>query len=78
MEAGWVLAPAAQGRGLAEEAMRALLRWAVDLSPPARLTCIIRPDHAASLHVAGKLGFREFARTSYKGGPMVLLERPAA
>ncbi len=75
MEAGWVLSAAAQGRGLAEEAMRAALAWADAHRPGRRITCIIRPDHAASLHVAAKLGFRAFARCDYLGAPMVLLER---
>ena len=75
MEAGWALAGAAQGRGLAEEAMRAALAWAATHGIGERITCIISPDHAASLHVADKLGFAEFARTSYSGQPIVLLER---
>lgn len=76
MEAGWVLAPAFHGRGLAEEAMRAALAWAEAHGPRDRLTCIVHPDHAASLRVATKLGFREFARSAYHGAPTVLLERP--
>jgi RimJ/RimL family protein N-acetyltransferase len=75
LEAGWVLARAAQGRGLAEEAMRAALGWAEAALPARRITCIIRPDHAASLRVAAKLGFRVFAHGSYTGAPVLLLER---
>lgn len=75
LEAGWVLARAAQGRGLAEEAMRAALAWADSHLPPRRVTCIIRPDHAASLRVAAKLGFAAFAHASYNGAPILLLER---
>lgn len=77
LEAGWVLARAAQGRGLAEEAMRAALGWAATALPARRITCIIRPDHAASLRVAAKLGFTVFAHASYSGGPMLLLDRAA-
>lgn len=40
-------------------------------------TCMIEPDHAASLHVAGKLGFTRFAHGLYGGRPVVLLERRA-
>ncbi len=76
MEAGWVLSTAAHGRGLAEEAMRAALAWAAEHGSGTRITCIIRPEHAASLHVAGKLGFSEVARSVYAGGPMILLDRP--
>lgn len=76
MEAGWALSTAMQGRGLAEEAMRAALSWAEQHGRGSRITCIIHPDHAASLHVAGKLGFTEFGRSTYHGSPIVLLERP--
>ncbi len=76
MEAGWALAGAFQGRGLAEEAMRAMLLWGGDHGVGPRLTCIIHPDHAASLRVAAKLGFAEAARSTYHGAPVVILERP--
>ena len=76
MEAGWGLAATHQGRGLAEEAMRAALDWAARAGTGERITCMIDPAHAASLRVAAKLGFREFARASYHDRPMVLLDRP--
>jgi len=76
MEAGWALRAAAQGQGLAEEAMRAALAWGDVHGRGTRFTCMIEPDHVASLHVAGKLGFTRFAEGVYGGRPMVLLERP--
>lgn len=75
MEAGWALVGAAQGKGLAEEAMRAALDWGDTHGTGERFTCMIQPDHGASLHVARKLGFAEFTRSSYNGQPVVLLER---
>jgi RimJ/RimL family protein N-acetyltransferase len=75
LEAGWVLATAAHGKGLAEEAMQACLDWADRTLPDKRVTCIIRPDHAASLHIAMKLGFREFSTSDYTGKPIAVLER---
>jgi RimJ/RimL family protein N-acetyltransferase len=75
-EAGWVLVTEAHGKGYAEEAMRACLDWADSALPGMRMTCIIRPDHAASLHIARKLGFSAFATSDYAGEPIVLLERP--
>jgi RimJ/RimL family protein N-acetyltransferase len=75
MEAGWVLTGAMHGRRLAEEAMVAALAWADQHRSGSRITCMIQPDHAASLHVAGKLGFAEFARSVYNGHPVVLMER---
>ncbi|MFT0861613.1 GNAT family N-acetyltransferase [Ancylobacter sp. G4_0304] len=76
METGWVLAGAMQGKGLAEEAMRAALGWAREHGKGERLTCMIEVEHAASLHVAGKLGFTTFARATYNGKDVTLLERP--
>lgn len=76
METGWVLAPAFHGRGLAEEAMRAALSWAGAHGVGDRLTCIIHPDHGASLRVAQKLGFTETARSHYHDAPVVILDRP--
>lgn len=74
LETGWALAPAAQGRGLAEEAVRAVLAWGAEVFPDKRKTCMIEADHAASLHIAGKLGFRRYATGTYQGKEMVLLE----
>ncbi|WP_428029656.1 GNAT family N-acetyltransferase [Ancylobacter sp.] len=76
MEAGWVFAGAAQGKGYAQEAMAAALGWADAHRAETRITCMIEPTHAASLHVAGTLGFRHSADGLYNGHPMVLLERP--
>jgi RimJ/RimL family protein N-acetyltransferase len=76
MEAGWILAEEAQGRGLAEEAMRAALGWADVHGTGERIACIIHPDHAGSLRVAEKLGFVATGEGIYNGGPMVMLERP--
>lgn len=75
LEAGWVLTGAVQGRGFAEEAMRAALAWADGRGTGSRVTCIIDPGNAASLRVAGKLGFVETARPVYRDGPVVMLER---
>lgn len=76
MEAGWCLVGAMQGRGLAEDAMRPALAWAGRHGVGPRITCMIDPEHAASLHIAGKLGFVAFAHSVYNGRPVVLLERP--
>jgi RimJ/RimL family protein N-acetyltransferase len=76
METGWGLTAAFQGKGLAEEAVRAAIGWADQYQKHWRLTCMIAPEHGASLHVASKLGFSEFARTTYHDEAVVLLERP--
>ncbi|BCH20294.1 GNAT family N-acetyltransferase [Mesorhizobium sp. L-8-3] len=75
LEAGWALRPAAHGKGFATEAVGAALVWGGDNFPDKRITCMIDPENTASLRVAEKLGFREFARTEFHGGPIILLER---
>ena len=75
METGWGLTAPMQGQGLAEEAVRAAIGWASANGKGDRLTAIIDPDNGASLRVAEKLGFREFARSTYHDSPIVMLER---
>jgi RimJ/RimL family protein N-acetyltransferase len=74
-EAGWVLAPWAHGRGYATEAMQTALAWSDAHLGGRRSVCMIDPGNDASIRVAGKLGFREFTRTTYKGDPAILFER---
>jgi RimJ/RimL family protein N-acetyltransferase len=74
-ESGWVLAPWAHGRGLATEAVLAVLGWHDARSAGGSTVCIIDPDNAPSLRVAAKCGYRELARTSYKGEPTTVFER---
>jgi len=75
-EIGWVLARWSHGRGYATEAAQAALRWLEGALGPQRTVCIINDDNRASLRVADKCGYREFARTQYKGSAVVVLERP--
>ena len=72
-----MLSAAAHGKGIAEEATKAALAWAEQIHATKRMTCIIRQNHFASLHIAAKLGFTEFVRTDYKGSPIVIFERPS-
>ena len=74
-EQGWALAPAAQGRGYAAEAVAAMLRWGEAHFARRDFVCMIAPDNAPSLKLAHKLGYREYARTAYKGEASVLLRR---
>jgi RimJ/RimL family protein N-acetyltransferase len=78
MEIGWIIAPDFRGRGLAEEAARAALAWAAEHGTGDRLACIINPDHAASLHIARKVGFTETGLGIYNGDPIVILDRSRA
>jgi RimJ/RimL family protein N-acetyltransferase len=55
VEVGWVLHPAARGRGLATEAARACFEWGFrDLDVPY-LTSMIMPENTASIAVAERL-----------------------
>ena len=74
-EAGWAFAKSAQGKGYATEAVRAVLAWGEQRFGKVRFACIIAPENKASLNVAAKTGFKEVARTSYKGEPTVMLYR---
>ncbi|WP_323042059.1 GNAT family N-acetyltransferase [Gemmobacter sp.] len=75
-EAGWVLATAAHGRGLATEAMAAVMAWAdAHLAAPA-CTAIFDPDHKVSQGVARKVGFAGGRLTRYNGHPTLMMTRP--
>ena len=52
----------------------AALAWGHANFADARTVCIIDPDNTASLRVAQKAGYREYARADYRG-PIILLER---
>jgi RimJ/RimL family protein N-acetyltransferase len=74
-EAGWVLSPWAFGRGLATEALRAILAWGDAQWGPRRTVCIINEENRASIRVAEKCGYVEEARTIYHGAPIILFQR---
>ena len=74
-EAGWVLSSRFHGRGYATEAMRAITTWGDEHFGNARTVCIIHPENAASIHVAGKCGYREYCRSMYKEHEVILFER---
>ena len=74
-EIGWVLARWSHGRGYATEAALAAIRWLESALGPQRTVCIIDEGNRASLRVAEKCGYLEFARTRYKGSTVVMLER---
>lgn len=74
-EIGWVLARWSHGRGYATEAAQAAIRWLERELGPQRTVCIISDENRASVRVAEKCGYREFARAAYKGSTVVMLER---
>ena len=76
-EIGWVLHPDVHGQGYASEAVAAVLAWGESHFGPVRTVCIIHPENQASLRLAAKFGYHEYARAPYHGDSVVLLERPA-
>jgi RimJ/RimL family protein N-acetyltransferase len=77
-EIGWVLASWAHGVGYATEAAQAAIAWLERTLGPQRTVCIINGDNRASIRVAEKLGYTEFARSEYKGAQVIMLERGSA
>jgi len=75
MEAGWALTAPMQRKGIAVEAMTAAIAWARAHGTGDRFTCMIDPDNTPSQRVAAKLGFTEFARTTYSGKPVILFDQ---
>ena len=69
-EAGWVLVPRAHGKGFATEAVRAALDWHRGAS-----VCLIDQGNVASLRVASKCGYAEYARPVYHGTETILFRR---
>jgi len=72
-EAGWAFAPAAHGRGIATEAVQRLLAWCDERFE--RTVCMIDPQNAPSIRVAGKCGFAEYERAAYRDHETILFER---
>lgn len=74
-EAGWVLAPAAWGRGIASEAVGAVLNWADAHVDAPSVRCIIEAGNDASVRVAERLGFARFGEAVLNGASIGLFER---
>jgi [ribosomal protein S5]-alanine N-acetyltransferase len=64
VEVGWLMLPAAQGKGCMTEAARALLRYLIDTLKVHRVEALIRPENKPSAALAKRLGFR------LEGGPL--------
>jgi len=74
-EVGWALTPEACGKGLATEALGAVMDWADENVSAERTGCIIDPANTPSLRLAARLDFAEVARPQFLDKPIVLLHR---
>lgn len=74
-EIGWVLSKAAQGKGYATEAARAVVVWGHAHLGPVRVIAAVNIENVASINVAQKCGFAEVLREPYARGVAVYLER---
>jgi len=74
-EAGWALAPAVHGAGLATEIVSRVHVWGDETFGRTKTVCIIDPENTASQNVARKCGYSEVTRTLYHDAPTILLER---
>jgi RimJ/RimL family protein N-acetyltransferase len=74
-EIGWALLPSASGRGLATEAVSAIVAWGDTQFGARRTVCIVSPGNTASIRVAEKCGYREERRTLYRGAPTIVFAR---
>ncbi len=77
-EAGWVLASWAHGRGYGSEALRAALDWLDGRNAHPRSVCLIAPNNAGSLRLAGKHGFRSPRTIRFMDEDTLLLTRDGA
>lgn len=74
-EAGWIVRNDHCGKGLAREAMRAILAWFDAAHGPQRITCMIEDGNAASDRLARALDFRPFGRQLFEGAMLTLYDR---
>jgi RimJ/RimL family protein N-acetyltransferase len=77
-ELGWVLAPWAQGKGYATEALTAAVAWGDRHFQAPRTFCIIHRDNARSLRVAEKLKYATVLQAPSEADPNIILARDAA
>ena len=57
LEIGYIVAPAARGRGVATAMLRQLTRWAFDEAGALRAYLLIETGNVASLRVAARCGY---------------------
>jgi ribosomal-protein-alanine N-acetyltransferase len=68
-ELAYLLSAEAEGQGLMQEALRAVLKWAFQEIGLARIYCQLRPENERSAQLVQRLGFRHEGcfRQDYRG-----------
>jgi RimJ/RimL family protein N-acetyltransferase len=74
-EAGWVLAPAMQGKGYAGEALDRVLRWSDTERGFPETVCLIAPEHVRSIRTAERAGFAFWKAGVYRDRPASIYRR---
>jgi RimJ/RimL family protein N-acetyltransferase len=74
-EAGWVVAPCAQGKGYASEALAAALGWLDRQSEHPLSVCLIAPQNAVSIRLASRHGYGQATTVLFEGEATLLLRR---
>lgn len=77
-EAGWGIAPKHWGQGYASEALDLVGRWGDAEFPDKRTVCMIEDDHAASIRVAEKCGYKFAYNSKIDTDPVRIFERMGA
>ncbi len=72
MEAGWLIGRDSWNRGFATEAATAVIRMAYESLGTTRLISLIRPENAASIRVAEKLGAVPEKTMTLMGAPALI------
>lgn len=72
-EAGWIVRHDQAGRGIAREAMEAILGWFEQQYGARRIVCMISQGNEPSMRLAGRLGFRPLREATLPDGAAVRL-----
>lgn len=76
-EAGWIVSPEHQGRGIATEALAGALTWADESFTVDRTVCILDPEHEASRRLAERCGYRQSHVATFMDQPTMVMQRKA-
>ena len=74
-ELGWGITPEHHGRGIASEALDIFMKYVDQTLSVPRTVCMISPDNHSSVKLAARNGYRQYAKTDYKGFAVNLFER---